>query len=287
MKLQFKPLSVPLLFISDAPECLTGLARIGRDLASLACTLPNFRVGYLGKGGVGRRSFPWMQYSFPEYAQWGEDYLPRVWKDFAGSENGIVFSLWDASRMLWFANPVGLPDEMQRFLGPGRNFEKWGYFPVDGTGPDGKSLPLGMRAAVNGYDRVLAASEWGRQVLWNGGRTDADWIPHGLWMNTFDCYSSVIGRALGWGQDDIHLGCVMTNQSRKDWPVAFHTAALLKQEYGNRFHFWAHSDVAINYWNLFALAADYGVRDCTEFTSELADAQLALRYSACDCTILP
>lgn len=285
MTLQYKPLANPILLLSDAPEALTGLARIGRDLASLLCTMPEFRVGYLGRGGVGRVKFPWMQYSFPESGQWGEGYIASVWEDFSRGDDGVIFSTWDASRMLWFAQSNVLPG-MEKFLGSGRNFSKWGYFAVDGTGPDQMSLGAEGGATVAGYDRVLAASEWGQKVLVSSGRPDADWLPHGILMDTF----KPIGTArnlLDWAGSNVYVGCNMANQSRKDFPAAFEAAAILKSDYGNRFHFWLHTDLPIRYWNIYALAADYGVKDCLEVTTELTDEQLALRYSACDCTMLP
>jgi glycosyltransferase involved in cell wall biosynthesis len=286
MKLNFKPLSNPLLLISDAPEQLTGLARVGRDLATLACTMPEFRVGYLGMGGYGRRKFPFAQYHFPQSTAWGSDYIQSVWHDFAGKEDGVIMSLWDASRMLWFGQPQALRADLAKFLGPGRNFAKWGYFPVDSTGPDENGLSSEPRAAVTGYDRVLAASEWGKNVLVASGRRDADWIPHGIWMDKFHPVENA-RQLLGWHDGQIIVGCNMANQPRKDWAVAFETAAILKAQHGNRFKFWAHTDELVRYWTFYTLAADYGVSDCTEITTELSDEQLALRYSACDCTMLP
>ncbi len=269
------------MLLSDAPECLTGLARIGRDLATLLCSMEGrFRVAYAGMGGSGRRKFPWTQYHFPESSQFGADVLPGFWHDFAGAEPGIVFSLWDLSRMLWFGQPDTLPAEYARVYGPGRSFEKWGYVPVDGTGPDETRLPIGMQSAAQGYDRLLAASEWGGQVL------GSDWMPHGLWMDKFRPIPSARG-LLGYDAGDVVVGCVMANQARKDWAVAFEAAAVLKAEYGNRFKLWAHTDLAVRYWNFYALAADYGVQDCLVVTMDQTDDQLALRYSACDATMLP
>ncbi len=283
--MNFKPLANPLLIISDAPELLTGLGRIGRDLASLACTLPQFRVGYMGLGGHGRRSFAWAQYFFPEDGQFGSNYISHVWTDFAGKDDGIILSLWDLSRMLWFGQPQTNNAALAKFLGPGRNFSKWGYVPVDGTGPDEVSLPAGMVAAAAGYDRLLAASEWGANVMRKSG-IGADWIPHGIWTNVFEPKKDS-RKMLDWPEDAVAIGCNMTNQSRKDWAVAFECAALLKKHYGNRFKFWVHTDVMIRYWNLYGLASDYGVADCLEVTIDKTDEQLAVLYSACDCTMLP
>jgi len=285
MKLQFKQFANPILITSDAPELLTGLARDGRDLATLLCSMPEFRVAYLGRGGMGRRQYPWTSYQYPELGGWGEDYLPSAWTDFSGGEPGIILTIDDASRRLWFAQPVGLPEDLQRFLGPGRNFLKWGYFPVDSTGPNGESLPLGMAAAVSGYDRVAAASEWGQGVLARSGRPDADWMPHGMWM---DAWKPVEGarELLGWA-DRVVVGCNMANQQRKDWAAAFMCCADLKEYYGNKLLFWAHTDQLTNYWSLQALAADYGLEDSIEITLSASDKQLALHYSGCDVTILP
>lgn len=283
--MNFRPLANPILLISDSPELLTGLARMGRDLATLLCSMAEFRVGYLGMAGYGSSRFPWAQYHFPQNGQWGSDYLSRIWQDFAGSEPGIVLSLWDLSRMLWFTQSGGMPAETQKFLGPGRTFLKWGYVPVDASGPDEHNLPIGQAAAATGYDRLATASEWGANIL-RPTRSDVTWMPHGLWMDKFRPVPDA-RKLLGWAGDSIVIGCCMTNQARKDWPVAFEAISLLKREYGNRFKAWLHVDALVNYWNLYALAADYNVGDALDITLELTDDQLALRYSGCDATMVP
>jgi glycosyltransferase involved in cell wall biosynthesis len=199
-------------------------------------------------------------------------------------------TLDDASRRHWFVNPVGMPEDLQRFLGPGRNFEKWGHFPVDSTGPDGTTLSVESRDTVLRYDRVLATSEWGCGVLQRSGRADADWLPHGVFTETFRCAGlpmKTCKDVAEWDKDQVVVGCVMSNQSRKDFPALFQCFHDLKAHYGNRFHGWLHTDTLIRYWNVYALATDYGVSDAVEITLDLSDCQLALRYSGCDCTVLP
>lgn len=277
-------LGFPLLICGDNPALPGGLSRSGRDIASLAATLPEFRVGYLGRGLGQRRKFPFQVYDYPESGGWGQEFLQPVWEDFSGGKDGIILTTDDPSRRGWFATSAQFPPGMEKFLGAGREFAKWGYFPIDSTGPNGQELGREALDSINGFDRVLAASEWGRDVCLRSGRKDADWLPHGLWP----VFSPVPGaRDLLGAGDKVVVGCVMANQARKDWPVAFHTASLLKAEYGNRFHFWVHTDTMVRYWNLYALAADYGLGDCLEVTMGLQDAQLAARYSAADCTILP
>jgi glycosyltransferase involved in cell wall biosynthesis len=79
----------------------------------------------------------------------------------------------------------------------------------------------------------------------------------------------------------------MANQSRKDFPAAFECFATLKHHYGNDFKAWLHTDVPLRYWNVYALATDYGVTDCLTVTSNLSDESLSMLYSACECTFLP
>jgi len=282
----FKSLGVPILFVSDNPASFGGLSRIGRDLACLAATDPQWRVGYLGRGEGNKRRFPFVMYPFHESGQWGENVIREVWEDFSAGENGIIMTLDDASRRLWFTQSQGLPADLQRFLGPERNFLKWGYFPVDGVGINGVTLGIESRQAVAGYDRVLAASEWGANVLKAGGRADTDWMPHGIHADIFHPISKA-REQLNGSTDGIYVGCIMANQSRKDFPEAFRCAAQLKSQYGSRFKFWMHTNTLLNAWNVYALASECGVADCIEVTTELSDHQLALRYSACDCTILP
>ncbi len=280
-----KPLSNPILLIGDNPALHGGLSRIGRDLAMLLCTMGEFRVGYLARSCGNNRRFPFITYDFHESEGWGQRQIESTWSDFSNGENGIILTTDDMSRRGWFANPP-MYGNLGNFLGEGRTFQKWGYTPVDSYGPNSHSLGVETAATSRGYDRIMAASEWGCQVLRNSGNPNADWLPHGIDMRMF-APDMKAGKKLGADPNTICVGAVMANQSRKDFPVAFETAALLKKHYGNRFRFWLHTDVLIRHWNVYALAADYGVGDCLEVTQQCNDEELALRYSACDCTILP
>ncbi len=248
--------------------------------------MPNFRVGFLGRGSVGLRKFPFTQYSYPESAGWGAEFIEEVMQDFFGEDRGILFCNWDLSRIGWLLGPQYINKQQATAFGLGRNFDTWVYTPVDSLGPNMSTLGVEQSQIAQGADRVLAPSEWGAGVLKRSGRPDADWIPHGIFGEIFKVHENP--RPLLGVHDDIILaGCVMSNQARKDWPVAFECAAVLKAEYGNRFKLWCHTDTLVRHWNLYALAADYGVQDCIEITLDMNDEQLALRYSACDCTILP
>jgi glycosyltransferase involved in cell wall biosynthesis len=274
MKLDLKPLSNPILFVGDNPALHGGLSRIGRDLATLAATMPEFRVGYLGRGMGNTRKLPFTLYAYPEYLEWGQTILEEVWNDFSGGEAGVVMTLDDPSRRYWFAQ-----GDNTKFLGPGRNFKKWGYFPIDSVGFGGFSLPIMGRLTLQGYDRVLAASEWGRNVA-STDSVKADWLPHGIFGKFRPCVSDPKCNL-------ITIGCVMANQQRKDFPAAFECFWDLKQKWGNNFQAWLHVDVVKRYWDVANLILDYGVGDCIEVTTSLTDDELAVRYSSCHCTILP
>lgn len=285
--------AIPLLFFGDSPSLHTGLARIGRDLACRICTLPEFRVGFLGKGGIPKRKLPFMQYTFPESAQWGEGYLEAVWKDFSGGQNGIIFTIWDASRLLWFSQPRPEMGPLYKFLSK-PNFQRWGYFPIDATGPGGQLSAMSV-AAIVPYERTLAYTEWASTVLTASGIT-ADWLPHGLDLTLWQPRDRVAARiALHCEASDIVIGMNATNQSRKDWGCAFAAISELRKHHDN-LKFWCHTDSVSGLstrdarpWDFNALTADYGLQDTVIVTlgGTLTDTELSYYYSACDLTILP
>lgn len=273
---------IPIMVVGDNPCLFGGLSRIGRDLATLLCTMPEFRVGYLGQGIGQDVRLPFILYDYPP-GGWGEEYIQRAWENFSRGEYGIILTTDDPSRRHWFANPVGMSPELQRFLGPGRNFQKWGYFPIDSTGPDGQSLSAALRDCVSRYDRVLGASEFAKSVMITGGRTDVDWLPHGIFGDKFN-----LGMNSYEPSPTIRVGCVMANQVRKDYGVLFNVFHLLKKEYGNQFQGYVKCDVISRHWNLQALAVDYGVDDCvTLMVDPASDEDLAAWYRLMDCTVLP
>jgi len=289
----------PLLFLSDNPTLPTGLGRITRDLATLASRLPQWRVGVMGRGGTGTRQLPFVLYPFDAVRQWGEDLIEGVWQDFAGAERGVVFTIWDASRLHWFARPEYMAADpraasLVRFLQAG-HFDRWGYFPIDSTGP-GDRLTTQTQATLLGYDRILAYTEWAADLVRRsigGAQATArrlDWIPHGLNTGTFRPRDRQGCReAFGQGyfhENDIVIGCVATNQARKDWGLAAQVGALLKQRYGKRLRLWWHIDTTDRAWSINALLADYGLAQATLLTTDqLTDAQMSTGYAACDATI--
>src|SRR5271154_1092229 len=171
---------VPLLLLSDAPTANTGLARITKDLATrIRANMSDvFEVGTLGYGGPYSRALDLPQYSM-DMSEWMVCNLPEVWKDFAGTRKGILMSVWDASRLQWLTRPETCQDPRLRKFLISQPFEKWGYLPIDATGPHDKLTGI-LKHVIEGFDRALAYSQWAHDIL---RRTlhptmDVDWLPH-------------------------------------------------------------------------------------------------------------
>lgn len=287
-----------LLIYGDGPDLHGGLSRISRDLALIVGTLPEFHVGTFGRGATGSSKLPFPQYSFNDQGdQWGEHKIQKVWQDFTrGSGLGQILTVWDASRLLWFTGLASTGDQpLDTFLGLNRTFQRWGYFMIDGTGPDGQTLPYESRAVMQAYDRVVVASEWGAQVARRSG-VDCEWIPHPIDGQKFNAPLRGDRQILRERTDTdnrVVVGCCMTNQARKDWPTAFAAAALLSKVYKSKFLFWIHTDSPAftlgAYWNLHALAADYQLPpECLRITltGTYTDSMMAAFYNACDATMV-
>jgi len=280
---------VPILLISDAPDTQTGLGRITRDLAFVLSEMPEFRVGTFGRGGLGSKSLPWAQYLFPESEQWGENLLIKACEDFSPNVPFIIFTIWDASRLFWFGHPDTLPEgyPLKSFL-LSNQFQRWGYFPIDAYGPN-KGFSSISSAALDRFDRMLAYSKFGRDVL-SATRDNwcPDFIPHGIDQDTFiNMEDRSTGRLfLNVDMEAKLVGCVMTNQARKDWGLWAHIAKNLINK-DPKYMFWVHIDALERYWSLPALIEDFGIGKHVRVTQALTDNELAVLYNACDITMLP
>jgi len=292
----------PLLILGDGPDQPTGLGRIGKDIAMIASTMPEFRVAYMGRGGVGRCEFPFHQYTFPESAQWGERYIEHVTHDWFKGEDGqpvrgVVLTVWDASRLEWFALPrqEALPYTLFNTLNRGW-FDKWGYFMVDGSGVDPNRLPLIQAEVISGFDRYLFASGWAgglaRMSTPQLVEERCDWLPHPIDTDVFKPFPNernreVFRQAMGVAPTDLFIGCVMTNQARKHWSTVIEACAIIKHS-GIPVKLWLHTDIATRYWNLEALLIEYDLLGDVvgKIDSPMGDAHLAAKYAACDVTTL-
>src|SRR5882672_10673656 len=293
----------PLLIISDGATAGTGLSRITKDLSvKIAAHLPDvFRVATLGYGGPYSRALPFHQYVM-EMKDWVIFNLPEVWSDFAGEQKGIILTIWDASRLLWFAHPENCGDVRVRKFLQEATFTKWGYFPMDATGPHDKLTAI-LKHTIEGYDRVLAYSKWAedilRRTLWEKPLLETlTNLPHGIDTSIFFPRAKAQARA-GFGErigmrnqtgkwlyipDNFFVvGIVATNQTRKDFGLGLQTVAALSKDHPVMV--WVHTDELERHWSLPALLNDFGLKNHAVTTVPLTDEQLSWCYSAADITL--
>lgn len=322
---------VPIMIVSDAPDQNSGLARVARDLATLIASTAEFRVATLGWGGLGCQRLPWQQYAMG-YREFGERSLPAAWEDFAEGARGIVLTVFDLHRILWLSRPELIEEEgLRRWTQAKRgdgSLKVWSYVPIDATGPMGRLTGM-AKDCLLGLDRILAFSPFGlREVVATIGAVEAerrglDWLPHAIDTRVFklkeDQHVSpsdpVVGRG-GSESDDQRVaaarlvkrvGCVMTNQARKDWGTVAATCRGLVDRIsrvnvstskvpdermwmpsGKSVRFWWHVDALERYWSLPALVADYELDGMVEITTPpMDDREIASRMSQCDLTLLP
>jgi hypothetical protein len=286
--------TIPILILGDSPDGVSGLSRICHDVAWLISSLPEFRLGVLGRAGLGRSYFPWTSYQFGPHEQWGEGRIMEAWNDLSQGQKGVVLTVWDASRLMWFSDPLGMPNDFQQWLASGA-IERWGLFMQDCEGVLGGKLPLTAAHVMAKFDRVLLASKWAYGITKNTieGHPDIDWLPHPLHTDRFSPQDRMASRShWGIGEKEVLIGCVMANQARKYWPVVFEALALMRPTTAGLPKLWAHTDRVRTepvggYWNLEALVYEYGLQDRVILdTAKLSDRDMALRYSACDATVL-
>jgi len=190
-------------------------------------------------------------------------------------------------------------------------FRRWLYCPIDGNLPDG-TLGHQLAPVLQGFDRLLAYTGYGSQVIertlekWGGQSAvttinSVPHLPHGLDKAVFYPRDRRLARqtfmsrvsngvsALPLRDDQVLLCMVATNSSRKDWGLAFQTAAELLRR-GRHVFLWGHTDALVPHpglpsihWNLPALAKQFGMEQRVVLTAErLSDEDMAQAYSACD-----
>jgi glycosyltransferase involved in cell wall biosynthesis len=295
-------MKTPILFISDAPTCQSGLGRICRDLAVRLHENCGdvFEVSTLGYGGFGSKSIPFQQYSIEGMHDWLLPTLPDVWEDFAGDRRGICLAIWDASRLSWFAHPKRIHDKRLGAQIAAMNCEKWGYFPIDASGPNGKLTAM-MGDVLTGFDRILAYTSWAENIIRETiGKEESDkrgltFLPHGIDTSVFyprprDTARRIFHEALGYQgpairSDDLLIGIVATNQIRKDYGLGIQVVAELAKKH--RIRLFIQTDVIERHWNMQYLLADFGLHTPENMvnTGMLSDEVMAQIYSACDVTL--
>jgi len=291
----------PLLILSDAVTSGTGLGRITKDLATrIALNLSDvFEVGTAGYGGPYSRAFPFPQYTI-EMKDWVVYNLPEIWQDFAGERKGILFSIWDSSRLLWLSRPENCENPYVRKFLEGTPFQTWLYAPMDATGPHDRLIAI-LKHTIEGFDRVIAYSAWAEAILRKTlTRTPIldrlTYLPHGIETDIFherprqSCRRGFgeriggkdrSGAYLSIPDDVLLVGIVATNQIRKDWSLGI--AAVAEMARTRKVMLWAHTDELERHWSLPALISEFGLQQQTIVTTLVfTDEQMACCVSACD-----
>lgn len=280
-------MAIPFVLYSDGPRQPTGLARITRDLATRlwaereAMGIDLLQVGYDPLPGP---AVPWPLYSFsgmetgPD-GDWGAGAVDQAWLHSFPSDQpeGILFSVWDPGRA--FA-----------LLACKRMAARWGYFPIDATNVNG-TLSGPAADAIRRYDRVLGYGRWGAEILKSVRGDRVPYLPHGLDLDTWTY--RVDGETLERVERMFHrrrgewiLGCVATNQPRKDLALFCATLAELRRR-GEKVKGWLHTDRLIRHWSIPGLITDFGLGKHLVVTLQLTDQELAAAYASCGVTVAP
>ena len=296
---------IPFLILSDSPTAKTGLGRICRDIATRmhANMQDVFSVGTVGYGGPPSRKLGFPQYAI-DMQEWVISNLPEIWNDFAEGQPGILFSIWDASRLQWLMRPEMCQNRRLRDFLNKKPFKTWAYWPVDATGVN-DNLTQVLGHTMDGADRSLAYSKWAEGIMRRSmAKTDdLTFLPHGIETDKFFPLKQrdarhAFGQKMGaryvagkkQGQfvsipdDALFVGVVGTNQLRKDWGLSVSVIAELAKQRTVRA--WLHTDVLDRYWSIANLIHDFGVEESVIVTiHEPNDEQMAWAYSACDVVI--
>jgi glycosyltransferase involved in cell wall biosynthesis len=271
----------PLMIVGDGPQEPTGLGRIARDLAGLihASDLP---VELVQVGG----SIPpiwkeWEHYPLDRsYGDWGASYIEALWQSRFGRTPGILWLIWDPGRLAAYRE-IQIP------------VQKWAYTAVDSTNIN-RTLGGPARVALESFDRIIAYGRWGAGVI-ETLRHPVPYLPHGMtteiyWPGAEWGGVSFVRSQLGpYFQPNVQklVGCVATNQPRKDLGLFCHTLAELRDG-GIPVFGWLHTDTLVKDWAIPQLIDDFGLqRHLVVTMGEFTDDQLAAFYRACSVTIAP
>lgn len=310
---------IPLLVMGDGPRLPSGLARIARDLTARLVAEEEalgIRVAQLGIDYPGGWAWQgWPLYGYQEhYWGYGRKELSEATQDLVAEcgQRPIVLAITDPARLYDSLRPP-IKDE------PTPHMEMWGYLPIDAHDIGG-GLAGPAAVAIRHLTRILAYTAYGAGVLKRtldreplsqakvpgalgrrGQRVAGaaiQHLPHGLEPIfrpdvPLDHADTLFQQWIGdQPQDAVIIGCVATNQLRKDLGLLFAAVAELKQQ-GRKVALWLHTDkLTHTAWDVGALATTFAFRRTevlasTNTPEPLTDEQLAARYCRSTVTLAP
>lgn len=297
---------IPFIIFGDGPRLGTGLARIALDLTVRLWSIEEelgIRVIQLGvdepEGWHTR--YQWDVYGFqPTLQNFGRNALQTMCLELQERREPlpIVLAITDPSRVWDLVRPPLFSD-----LYPTERpqITLWGYYPVDAENPNGAiggpaAVTVRQTANLLGYGRYGAMVL--QRTLEQGAPQEVQarvpYLPHGIDTGTFR--PRELGEAdpvfLDWERALPHgcsvIGCVATNQPRKDFGLLFSSLAELSEARDTAV--WLHTDLLNGRaWDVGELVRQHHLRQARVLvtTGYLPDTQLAARYSRSDATLAP
>lgn len=272
-------MTAPLILVGDGWQNPTGLARIARDLHGVLADFQPVHVGFHPPGLLVQTSD--RQLSFSAFADdYGASFvIDWILSRYQPHQPGVLFLVWDPSRV-----PTYLALARQHLPG----WQVWGYFAVDGH-TQYRTIGHEPGIVVRNVDRVLAYTQYGSQILSQVRGQRVPSLPHGhsiVKPPFFDhtAMTQYLPR-LAYDPTAQVLGCVATNQPRKDLGLFVGLIAELRRR-GRNVYGWLHTDVLQKAWNLPALVDLHGIGRWLRITTgALSDLQLQQLYMSCAATV--
>jgi len=294
---------IPFIIYGDGPRLPSGLARIARDLTARLVGLQEelgIRVAQVGVDWPG--GWHWQGWDFcgfqPSDRDQGREAIASV-VDELTRETGkrpIVWMFMDPSRCydLTRQTVYDVDDPLEGRI----PVDFWGYFPIDAHNQQG-GFGGPAQKAVSDCQRVMGYGRYGalvlKHVLGEAHLGAVSYLPHGIETRVFRP-----GIRLDQAEPDFHewartvppetikIGCVATNQARKDLGLLFSSVAQIKA-LGHPVALWLHTDKLTHIWDVGELVMTCGLRreEVAASTEEITDTQLAARYCWSDVTIAP
>lgn len=275
---------IPFVIVSDGPNEPTGLGRIARDLASQIVGDPVLGplLDLVHIGGPPIPHFPaWPHVPMGETERgddWGSSFVAQFYRSKWGTTPGILWVIWDPSRLA-------------AYVGTDLPVQVWSYPAVDGVNRNGGiGGPAGD--AISRADRVIAYTRWASQHLRPLRSEPLVYLPHGL---TTPLYAPATEEEFGWALSQIGphkrlkdriIGCIATNQPRKDLALFCDTLAEL-QARGHKVYGWLHTDTLVKAWSIPELIAVTNLGRRLTVSTYFDDRELAVMLQTCSVTIAP
>lgn len=300
---------IPFIVFGDGPRLHSGLARIARDVAvRLFAEEEELGIRVLQVGLDKPGGWHWQAWDFYGFQQTQKDCgraaLEQVTEELRleHDQEPIILGIFDPSRLYDLTRAVEthldyIPheDHLQAKI--------WGYLPIDSHNVQEM---IGGPAAelTHNLDRVLAYGPYGAGVLkrtldhirHRGPRAhnSVSWLPHGLEPGVFvpTHFDAADPAWKDWYRllppEALVVGCVATNQGRKDLGLLFAAGAQLRLM-GEDVALWLHTDLMVKDWSIVQLAQDFLFPKDRIFvsTEPITDQQLAGRYAWSHVTLAP